>query len=468
MKKQNPIDIIIVFIQVLLSIVLLFMIKKLLPLKYLAVIALLLAILALIIILFLLVKQKAKWFNRILSIIISICLLLVNFTAYKGLDTLKEITGSKEEIYTYSIIVLDDSEYQYIEDLDGLPVGKCSKVNQSQYDEVIYNINITTQIEEVDYDSVIEMQQALFDGDVEAIILNEAYREAIEEVNETFSDDTRIIDSHDITTYVNIGSHTVNVTKDAFSLFISGIDTYGPVSTVSRSDVNMIVTVNPKTKTILLTSIPRDYYVTLATSGQKDKLTHAGIYGVNESVETLENLFDIDISYYARVNFTSLTTMVDALGGITIYNPTEFRINGHAFAVGNINLTGEDALYYSRARYQLSGGDRDRIQNQQRVLQGMLEKAMSPAIISNYSSILEAITGCFETNMTSDEIQSLIQMQLNDMSSWHFKTQVVDGTGTTSTTCYSMPGSELYVMEPDQDTIDQARQSINNILGING
>ena len=278
-----------------------------------------------------------------------------------------------------------------------------------------------------------------------------------EDSHENFSNETRVLYTYEITKEVQDFSKDVNVTNEVFNVFISGIDTTGPVSTVSRSDVNMIVTVNPKTKQILMTSIPRDYYVTLANKGKKDKLTHAGLGGVENSVKTLENFLGIDINYYARVNFTSLIKMVDALGGIDVESPVAFTTmhGGYHIKKGTNHLNGDEALGFVRERYGLANGDNDRVKNQQRVLTAMLEKMMSPAVITNYSKVLDSIAGSFETNMSSSEITSLLKMQLNDMAKWDIMQIQLSGTGKQMTGGAYMPNNRLYYMIPDQDSVNE-------------
>ena len=319
-----------------------------------------------------------------------------------------------------------------------------------------------------EYESLADLSDALTDGDVDAVLFNEAYRGIIEDYNISFTNDTAIIYQYEIVEELVIEEpeEEIEVAQESFNLFISGIDTYGPVSSVSRSDVNMIVTVNPNTKQILMTSIPRDYYVELASFGAYDKLTHAGIYGVQESMSTLEDLFGIEIPYYAKVNFTSLVTIIDALGGITVNNPVAFEsYHGNIyFPEGEIYMDGETALIFVRERYNLPGGDNDRIKNQQRVLAAMIDKALSPAIITNYSSILNAVSDSVMTNMSSEDIQNLIQMQLADMSPWEIEQISVTGTGNSSSTCYSCYGSSVYVMEPEYSTVQAATNQINTVL----
>lgn len=226
----------------------------------------------------------------------------------------------------------------------------------------------------------------------------------------------------------------------------------------------MIVTVNPNTKKILLTSIPRDYYVTLANMQKKDKLTHSGIAGPENTVKTMAKFLGTDINYYARVNFTSLVTMVDALGGITVNVDRDFSAGGYTYKLGLQQMNGEEALAYSRERYSFADGDNVRVKHQQDVLMTMLNKMMSPAVITNYSSVLKAISGCFETNMASSDITDLIKMQINDNASWTFKQKQFTGTGVMQTGGAYMPDSKLYYMIPNDDSVKENLQAIKDVL----
>lgn len=474
-------DIILMIIQAVLSVMASYYLKKLLPMKFWIVLVILLVI-AFVLILFgtkAPKQEKTKGRNakqkknkkglvaRVVSVLLSIAMLIGCMAAKKGFSALNNITGGKYQTHVMSMVVQADSLYNELADLEGKTVGVTMTLDAENMEETLEEIADKEKVSIVTQESnnVIAMGEALMNGEVDAILFNEAYRGVIEDSDESFEGKTRIIYQYEIQEELQMEEVDTDVTGEPFNVYISGIDTYGPVSAVSRSDVNMIVTVNPKTKQILMTSIPRDYYVPLATSGVKDKLTHAGIYGVEESMGTLENLFGVEIDYYARVNFTSLIKMVDALGGITVYNDQEFTSyhNHDHYPVGQIEMDGDTALEFVRERYGLSGGDNDRVKNQQKVLTAMLEKAMSPAIIKNYSSLLEAVSDSFVTNMASGDIQKLIQMQLDDMASWNIEQIAVSGTGTKSTTCYSSPGSNLYVMEPNYDTVNEAAEKIEAV-----
>lgn len=474
-------DIIVYLIQFILSIVMIILLEKVLPLKYWKIVVGGLAFLWVLFIVISMIltrksckienaKKRRKLKNKklvlqIISIFFSMILAIGSALAREGLDTIANISNAAYQTQVVSVVVKNESSYEKIADLDAKTIGVVEKLDSENTEKALNEIE---NVEKVSIDaeyfaSAGEVADALIVGEVDAVMFNEAYRGLIEDVNENFTSNTRIIYQYEIQEELEMKTPEIDISYEPFNVYISGIDTYGPVSSVSRSDVNMIVTVNPKTKKILMTSIPRDYYVELASFGALDKLTHAGIYGVEESMMTLENLFGIEIDYYARVNFTSLVTMVDALGGVTVDNPQEFEsYHTHEFyPKGRIEMDGKTALEFVRERYGLEGGDNDRVKNQQRVLAAMIDKAISPAIIKNYSSILNAVSDSVMTNMSSEDIQKLIQMQLNDMSPWEIEQISVIGTGSKSTNCYSAPGYNLYVMEPNYESVQIASDKIN-------
>jgi len=413
-------------------------------------------------------KGKARNIvGKIVSLLLSIFLLICSLYIAKGHSVLDKITDANKQTARISMIVMKKSSYEKISDLKNQVVEVNLSVDEENMDKAIEALNkeeSSIQVNDVkDFEVMVD---DLYSNKTAAIYVNEAYYAILKEHHEDLEDETRIIYSYDVVTEVNNISKNVDVTKSSFTIYISGIDTTGPVSTISRSDVNMLVTVNSKTKQILMTSIPRDYYITLANKGQKDKLTHAGLAGVENSVKSLENFLGIDINYYAKVNFTSLIKIVDALGGITVNSPVAFttRKGGYYIQVGDNQMDGEKALGFVRERYSLANGDNDRIKNQQRVLTAMLQKAMSPAIITNYTDILNSISGSFETNMTSNEITSLIKMQLNDMASWDIKQIQLDGTGQSMTGGAYMPNNRLYYMIPDDESVATCTGLIKDIL----
>lgn len=453
-------------IQVLISIVLAVLLIQLnvLPMMYIAIIIVIEILLGVGIFFLMRNAQKVRLIvSHIISLVISIVLVIGCMAVSQGNSAIQGLTSDHTQTNRISLYVLDDSSYQELSDLKDQSIE--ANVNDEHMAEAIDALNKEVDLSIQGQEDYVQMSNDLYDQKTAGIYMNEAQSALFDEIHEDFHEKTRVLYTYEITEEVEDFSKDVSVTQNAFNVFISGIDTTGPVSTVSRSDVNMIVTVNPQSKKILMTSIPRDYYVTLANMGQKDKLTHAGLAGVENSVKTLENFLGIDINYYARVNFTSLIQMVDALGGIEVYSDQDIpKLGIHE---GINDMDGKKALSFSRERYSYKNGDNHRVQNQQKVLEAMINKMMSPAIITNYSSILENIDGSFETNMTSDEITSLIRMQLNDMASWDIQQIQLQGHGAMLTGGAYMPGNRLYYMIPDEESVNQCVSKIKEIQGNN-
>ena len=402
-------------------------------------------------------NKKIKLTGKILIIIFCLLLIPLNYTFSKTMNALTK-TQTPVETDSVSIIVKANSTYQYTQDLKGKIYSTLATDDES-VDKTIEklqrenNENIQPKV----YSGVLTLVNALYNNDVDCIIINESYRAMIEEDFPDFSNDTRVIYSKQYITQIDSPENN-DITRNTFNVYVSGIDTYGSITTKSRSDVNMIMTVNPTTKTVLLTSIPRDYYIPFnVLGGQRDKLTHSGLYGVNETMQNVASYFGIDIDYFIRVNFDSLIDIVDSLGGIEVYNPQAFK----NFEVGKITLNGEEALAFSRERYSFEDGDKERGRNQMRVITGIINKVLSPAIISNYSELMDKLHVSFQTNMSDEQIISLVRMQLDDMSPWTIQQQSVNGNGQT---LYSpIYGSDLYMMVPDDKSVENAKVKINEL-----
>ena len=402
-------------------------------------------------------NKKIRLTGKILIIIFCLLLIPLNYTFSKTMNALAK-TETHVETDSVSIIVKANSTYQYTQDLKG-KVYSALATDDKSVDKTIEKLQTENNenIQPKVYSGVLTLVNALYNNDVDCIIINESYRAMIEEDFPNFSSDTRVIYSKQYVTEINSPENS-DITRNTFNVYVSGIDTYGSITTKSRSDVNMIMTVNPTTKTILLTSIPRDYYIPFnVLGGQRDKLTHSGLYGVNETMQNVASYFGIDIDYFIRVNFDSLIDIVDSLGGIEVYNPQAFK----NFEVGKITLNGEEALAFSRERYSFEDGDKERGRNQMRVITGIINKVLSPAIISNYSELMDKLHVSFQTNMSDEQIISLVRMQLDDMSPWTIQQQSVNGNGQT---LYSpIYGSDLYMMVPDDKSVENAKVKINEL-----
>ena len=481
-KKENIIQKVtqwrvILAIQVIASLILIGLLFKLgaLPMLY-AIIVIILVALLNVGIFFLMKPSKNKKKGKVrtvigkfVSILLSVLLLVGSLyiaQVAQGNSLIDAITGANTEITRISVVVMKDSKYKKLSDLKGETIEVNTSAEIDKMKEAIEDLQKEeSSIKTKEVDEFAKMADDLYKGTTNAIFVNEAYYAMLEANHPNFETETRVIWYKDITVKTKDISKNVNVTKDPFVVYISGIDTYGSVSTVSRSDVNMILTVNPKTKQILMTSIPRDYYVTLANKGKKDKLTHSGLGGIENTVKTMENFMGIDINYYGRVNFTSVIEIVDALGGINIDSTVAFTgYDGTSFKKGTNHITGKQALEFSRERHAFGGGDNERVHNQRVVMAGMIKKMISPSIITNYSSVLSSINGSFETNMESGDITGLLQMQISDMASWTIVQKQLTGNGKTMTGGAYMPNNKLYYMIPNEASVAENKQAIQNVL----
>lgn len=478
-KKQNIIQKVtqwrvILAIQVIASLILIGLLFKLgaLPMLY-AIIVIVLVALLNVGTFFLMKPSKDKKKGKVrtvigkfVSILLSVLLLVGSLYIAQGNSLIDAITGADTETTRISVVVMKDSGYKKLSDLKGETIEVNTSAETDKMKEAIEGLKKEeSSIKTKEVSEFATMADDLYAGKTKAIYVNEAYYAMLETNHENFKYETDIIYTYKIEEKTKDISKNVNVTKEPFVVYISGIDTYGGVSTVSRSDVNMIVTVNPKTKQILMTSIPRDYYVTLANKGKKDKLTHSGLGGIENTVKTVENFMGIDINYYGRVNFTSVIKIVDALGGINIDSTVAFTgYDGTSFKKGTNHINGKQALEFSRERHAFGGGDNERVHNQQVVMAGMIKKMISPAIITNYSSVLNSINGSFETNMESGDITGLLQMQINDMASWTIIQKQLTGTGKMMTGGAYMPNNKLYYMIPNESSVAENKQAIQSVL----
>ena len=345
-----------------------------------------------------------------------------------------------------------------------------TSADESYINALIANIKSEKGVE-LTVDPVDSYQSAyenLINGSSQAMVLNSSYSSLLELSYNDYESNLKTIYTYKIKKAIEDTAKTTD--KNVFNIYISGIDTSGAVSTVSRSDVNLILTVNMNTHKILMTTTPRDSYVRIPDGGadQYDKLTHAGIYGIETSVKTLENLYDTPINYYARLNFTSFVKLINALGGVTVYNDQAFTsLHGnYNFGVGNINLTsGEEALGFVRERYSLEHGDYDRGNNQLKVIQAVVEKLTSFQSVSNYSDVISTLQDSIQTNMPLNTMMSLVNEQLDSGKTFIFSSQEVTGTGSTGQlTSYAMPNASLYMIQLDDASVAKASQAIKNVM----
>lgn len=439
---------------------------NILPNKYLLIISIILLLLNTIGIITLLLKNK--WI-KIIATIIYIILLLLNITGLYYINNTKNFfkngfNNNNLEIKKYNVLVLKTSKYQKIEELTN--IGYLDNVIESK--AYLNQIDIK---EKQEYKTIYTLYEDLINKKIQSIILDESYIDLLETDYKDILENTRIIYSFDITKEINNKEQTKELKP--INIYISGSDSRsGLIEASSRTDVNMIMTINPKERKILLTSIPRDYYVKLhGTSGYKDKLTHSGIYGIEMSKHTLEDLFNIKIDYVVKVGFQSVIDIVDLIGGIDITSDKTFTTHckdGGAeqtyIKEGLNHLTGPQALSYARERYAYIEGDNHRIQNQQQVLEAIITSSFkNKNIIIKYKEFLESFKNLYRTDIPDTLIKEYIKNQLDNNKPWKIEKQVVKGTGSSNIT-YSMPGRYLYVMIPNNKSVEKATNNINNLI----
>lgn len=451
-----------------------------LPFKYLAVVVGIAAALALVFAFFTFKKtfKKSQKITRILKITTIIFELIFTagfavafFYLNHTMNFMDSIRASEYQTETYSVLVKKDSKFKTIEDLHYGTVATYDD-NSSSYQTALEELGNKIKYKKIEKPDLASAVAAVMNDETNSLLIKTSLTDLASEVFEGFNmDDYRELHTITVKTKIeHIDTANIDTTRDSFNIYISGIDTAGDISTVSRSDVNMIVTVNPKTHKILLTSIPRDYHVQLhGTTGLKDKLTHSGLYGINMTIDTVEDLLGINIDYYIRVNFSSTIRLIDALGGIDITPDLTFSrtMNGQncQYYQGVKNhLDGTCALRYARERKAYGTGDMHRIQNQQEVLAAIIEKLTSSrAILTEYTNILSSLSGSVETSIPSSQIYNLVNKQLDSMPSWTIDRISLTGTHIDAPT-YTISTEKLYVFEPNEDSIAEVTAKINEVL----
>ncbi|BBF44708.1 exopolysaccharide biosynthesis transcriptional activator EpsA [Lachnospiraceae bacterium KM106-2] len=420
------------------------------------------------------ISKKAHTLGKVMSILFSILLVMGSFYEFKAYSTLGKVSAQNYQVVKMSTIAMKKNPANNVKDVVNDTFGIVGVNDRKNTDKTIdsiekeYKVSLKTK----EYADVKTLVTGLYQGEISVIVFNEANRGMIIESFKDFNNATKVLGRVEAKSELENTKAASDVTKEPFSVYLSGIDTNGKVSETSRSDVNIMATVNSKTKEILLISTPRDYYVPLPNSnGVRDKLTHTGIYGVDCSIGTLEKLYDVDINYYLRVNFTGFKKIVDSLGGVTVHSDYTFKADwGPSFVKGDNKVNGKQALAFARQRHDyfrgrktgLEGGDNQRGRNQQYLIKAIVNKATSPSILKNFSGLMDSIAESIETNMKTSEITDLVKMQLSDMSAWNITMINATGTGEKATT-FSMPSTRLYVMVPDESTVKAAKKMVDKV-----
>lgn len=420
-------------------------------------------------------KRLKKWIKIVISIPSILLILLFTFISiysYGTISFFSDILDIGIRNDSYSVYVLNDSKYKNIKDLKDKVIA-VSDINDEGTEKAINKVSKKIEFNMAEYDSIGDSSDALLEDEVDAILALDSNIEILKEDNKEY-ENLKAIYTFNVSTKVETIGDKVDVSKKNFVFYISGIDTNGKVGAKARSDVNILVAVNPKENKILMVNTPRDYYVKLHDKKSMDKLTHAGVYGIEESVNTLEDLYDININYYARVNFTTFVNIVEELDGITVDVPLSFceqtssRTSSKEICLkkGKQVLNGEEALALSRTRHTVAGGDRGRIENQMLVLEAIIDKAMSPKIITKYNSLLNSVSDSIITNIDQKSVTKLIKKQIKNNSGWNIESYSVTGSDAYDIT-YSTGSQSVYVMKQEKESVNSAKKLFDKILETN-
>ena len=500
-NRKSPLIRVISIISILLAIALIIKVIKIdiLPLNF--EITILGAVLLLTLILFIFYNftshsKIARVFGGFMIIVVTLSYGLGYFYLYKTAGMLSTISTSSsgsgtklgslsdEMTNNVSVIVMKSSNYSSLKDLSGKKIGTTSELDTKSTEKSLDDIKKTIDFDQEDYPNYYQEMTDLYDGTIDAVVLDESSRGLVYDIDQ-FQDISQVTKVVHTTSYktprehaIVDSKHPVDVTKDPFTIYFSGNDAFGNIQETGRTDSNMLVTVNPKSHRILMTSIPRDYYVPVACAedaadgcpdGQKDKLTHTGLYGVQTTISTIEDFMDIDINYYVRVNFSSLTNIVDAIGGVDVnvgqgLAVDQFYTDGTVGGVveGENHLDGQKALAYARERYAYEDGDMQRVKNQEQVLKAIIKKVKSSSMLLNYTSLIDAIGSAIETNMPSSSITNFVKFQLASNSDWKFESYPM--IGDTGMEFSPSLGDTASVTYQDKGCIQTAHDKITAII----
>lgn len=451
---------------------------KMVPTIYMLIIGIVLAVIAAIIWLLVWHTRYTGRFisGTVLAVIMIAILAFGGFYINKTRSAISNISGETTEVTQMAVYVKSDDAADSVEATAGNTYGILSSLDRENTDGAVAHLNsqFGTEVQTKEYAGLTELADGILNGEVNAMLLNSGYLSVYEDMDgyTDFSTKIKEVGTVDVESTIQSAEESTPIEPittanggKVYTIYLSGIDTRGEMTAKSRSDVNIIATVNTDTHEILLVSTPRDYFVPLSISGgAPDKLTHAGIYGIDVCMDTLGMLYDIDINYYFRINFGGFVKVIDALGGITVNSDYDFdskNILGYHFNKGENYVNGEQALIFARERYAFQEGDRQRGKNQMEVIRGVVKKALSPEILTSYSSILSSLDGCFGTNITYEEIAQILQQQLTNGGDWTIVSYSVNGTGATEKP-YSM-SQKAYVMVPDYNTVDKAKSLMEKV-----
>lgn len=443
-----------------------------LPGKY--VVAVIAILLAVDVVSAILLCGKRKTPRRITGIILSIVMILALFAGiyylYNMYDTMQKISADAGQWDEYYVVVSKDSRYDDIDQIRGKTVWTIDN-NSKMQKEAMGKLQTEAEVEydfEPDFMSTAKHLVNKKEGVATQVILtSESRYEMMKEEIDNFGKLTKIIYKIPVAIPSDNNARKIDVTEDSFNVYISGSDARGDINEVARTDVNMIVTVNPKTRTVLLTSIPRDAYVPLHMNGEMDKLTHTGVYGIKETLGTVEDWLGIEMNYHVRVGFQMVVDLVDAVDGVDVYSNKKFKsaVAPFYYEKGWNHCNGKKALYFVRERKAFGSKDSIRVKNQQKVMKALIKKVTSSrTLLMNYTDILNAVKASMQTDLSKEEMSRLVKMQLNDMSKWRIKKQTIDGYYTQKGTWSMGPGRPLDVYITDGQSVEKCKKKIQQVM----
>lgn len=418
----------------------------------------------------------------ILAILIACGCLLVAKMATDAYHTLNAVTEPVEQtsVLEMYLLVRADDPAQTVKDAADYSVGIITEYDEEHTQGAIALVEAETgkPLQIKGFESIVDLADGLLTGKIDAVFMNgatvalltedTAYEDFLQKARVLYGIPMSQLEVTEPSTEPPTEPPEVerDVTNTPFVLYLSGSDTRSKKLKTSRSDVNILAVIHPETKQVLLINTPRDYWVPNPKgNGKRDKLTHCGLYGPKCSMQALGDLYGLKVDYYAQINFRGFETLVDAVGGITVYADHAFTSNGGIYYKKGVNkLNGEEALAFARERHHVQGGDNGRGKNQMKVIQAFIEKMTSgTTIISNYSSILKSLEGMFKTSVSTDDISLLVKMQLEDMAEWSVQSIAVTGKGGSEKN-YSSPGHKAYVMYPDEKSVAFAASLAERVL----
>lgn len=466
-----------IFLLIVIAFMVLLIQTKLIPAKYLTIIGLAFAIMVLVVgLLVQKVYHVVRFSIGTFLVVLVTCVLAVGSKyIYQTTQTIDNMSDVKTEVAQIDVYVKTEDPATSVADTSEYTYGVLRILDRENTNSTLAELNeeLGKEVTVIEYDGLTELVDGILRGETKAVILNQAFMSVIEEMDGygDVSSWIREVTTKHVETVIEEPEPVKTESEtpaepekkgEVFSVYISGIDNRGGIVARSRSDVNIIATINTESRQVLLVSTPRDYFVPLSISGGvPDKLTHAGIYGVSVCMDTLEMLYENEIDYYFRVNFGGFTNIIDALGGVTVHSDEAFSSGGYSFSQGENYLYGEAALVFARERYAFSAGDRQRGKNQMAVINAVINKALSPELLTSYTSILTSMEGNFETSVPYDMIAKLVREQLDEGGSWNIVSYSVDGTGDKQKP-YSM-SMNAYVMIPDQTTVNTAKELMRQV-----